>query len=79
MRKVAPQSVGTVLISCLAAAAGDALYRWWRHGALDWLAVAEFALGWALAALVISLLAGMRKKSPPMNQDAANSRSPMFR
>jgi len=71
MRQIAPQSIGTILISSLAAAAGDALYRWWRHGTADRVGVAVFGLGWAAAAVGISFLAGMKKRPRQLTQNGS--------
>jgi hypothetical protein len=43
----------TIALSVLSASGGDAFYDWWRHGRIDWIGVAEFALGWGIAAVAI--------------------------
>jgi hypothetical protein len=46
-------SVTTAIYSALAAAAGNAAYRWWRHGVFDWVGELEFALGWGIGTIAL--------------------------
>jgi uncharacterized membrane protein YfcA len=62
MRQVASRPIYTSALSCLGAMAGNASYHWWRHGATDWIGVAEFGLGWVAAGAGISLLVKMKDK-----------------
>jgi uncharacterized membrane protein YfcA len=60
MRK--PESVGTIFLSAVGAALGDGLYRWWRHGTVDWVGAAEVGLGCAITAACIAWLARLRQR-----------------
>jgi len=46
-------SVTTAIYSALAAGAGNAAYRWWRHGVFDWVGVLGFTLGWGVGTVAL--------------------------
>jgi uncharacterized membrane protein YfcA len=67
MRGVARQPIRLIVISCVSAMTGNALYGWRKHGAVDWIRVAEFGLGWAIGSAGFSAVARMRARRQNAN------------
>jgi len=62
MHEVVRNSLRASLLSAVAACAGNAAYRWWRHGSVDWAGVLEFGLGFTLTAVAIELFVRWRRQ-----------------
>ena len=62
MAAKAQTSISTVVYSVLSASAGYAIYGWWRHGEVNWVAVIEFALGWGVATVGLQWIGRLRQK-----------------
>ena len=62
MTRAARFSIRTILLGTLAACFGNAFYRWWRRGSVDWIAVLEFGIGWAIATIIMQLMSRRRKQ-----------------
>ena len=63
----------TVFWSTMAACSGDALYRWQRHGSVDWIAVLEFGIGWAFATAVILAFSFWRQQRQDLDSTGSTA------
>jgi hypothetical protein len=67
MARAANHSSRVIVIGVLGACLGDALYRWWRHGSVDWIGVLCVGIGWAMAAALFEVLSRRRMQRQDLN------------